>query len=143
MSTSNPSADILNETQAALLAPLLSSAVNNSLAWTSVVDATLGFNFTGTDLAVYAPLSPMVGAFEPSVDGVSLGVVAASANVDAGDGITGGQLLWSASGLANGPHRFEMRNVGEGGDGVLLVDSFRFASVQTRCATIPFPLACT
>jgi len=142
MSTSNPSANILNETQAALLMPLLSSAVNNSLAWTSTVGATLGFNFSGTDLAVYAPLSPMVGAFEPFIDGASLGIVRAGANIDADDDITGGQLLWFASGLADGPHRFEMRNVGEGGDGVMLVDSFRAATVQTQCADLYLDLSC-
>lgn len=132
LSITNPSANVLNETQAALLMPLLSSAVNNSLAWTSTADATLGFNFSGTDLAVYGPLSPMVGSFEPFLDGLSLGVVRAGVNVDARDDITGGQLVWSSSGLADGSHRFEMRNAGDGGDGVLLVDSFCIAGVTNR-----------
>lgn len=125
---------MLNATQAALLEPLLSSAANNSLSWTTQPDATISLAFSGNDLTVYAPLSPMAGSFVPSVDGTAYAAVSAGANVGADDEITGGQVLWAVSGLADGNHTLELRNGGgDGGVGMLIVDYFRFATVGALC----------
>lgn len=135
MSTSNPSNNILNQTQASLLTPLLSSALNNSLSWTSEVNAFMSFTFEGNYLALYAPLSPMVGSFVPSIDGVAYPTVDAAKNVGLDDDITGGQVVWSVSGLGEGSHEVSLRNEGRGGEGVMMVDYVQWATVEKMCVS--------
>lgn len=77
----------------------------------------------------------MVGSFVPSIDGVAYPTVDAAKNVGLDDDITGGQVVWSVSGLGEGSHEVSLRNEGRGGEGVMMVDYVQWATVEKMCVS--------